>query len=128
MPSRPLRLLLVDDEPNVTDAYRRELRRLRPEWVVWTAKGAEEASKLLLNGVDVLVSDIGMAPFTGLDLLQWTLQACPGVLRVVVSGLLDGSTLTGVRDLAQVHLCKPFPAARLPEEIESALAARGQKR
>jgi DNA-binding NarL/FixJ family response regulator len=116
-----LRVLLVDDDPVLIDGYVRTLAAARPDWVLSTATSGRDAMRLMeRQAVDVLVTDLEMPGVDGLDLLHWTRHYLPQVRRIVVSGVLDGRTLIETRDLADVHLVKPFPAGSLVERIESA--------
>jgi DNA-binding response OmpR family regulator len=116
-----LRVLLVDDDPTLLDGYRRTLSAARPDWQLWTAGNGRDAMRLMeRQAVDVLVTDLEMPGVDGLDLLHWARHYLPQVTRLVVSGVLDGRTLIETREIAHVHLVKPFPAAALVERIAGA--------
>jgi CheY-like chemotaxis protein len=120
-----LRVLLVDDDRILITAYERSLKGLRPAWQVQTATSGKEAMRLMeRETIDVLVTDIVMPGVDGVDLLNWTEYHLPRILRIVVSGTLDGRTLIETRALAKVHLVKPFAADVLVERIEGLLAPR----
>jgi CheY-like chemotaxis protein len=120
-----LRILLVDDDPILIDAYRRTLSAARPEWRLWTATTGRDAMRLMeQQAVDALVTDLEMPGVDGIDLLHWVRHYLPAVARIVVSGVLDGRTLIETRELAHIHLVKPFPADALVEHIEHARLVR----
>ena len=121
----PLRILFADDDPALLDAYERAVVARRPSWVVTTAGSGRDAMRRMeARSIDVLVTDLSMPGVDGLDLLHWTAHYLPQVIRIVLSGILDGRTLVETRALAQVHLVKPFPVEQLVERIEGAVAAR----
>jgi DNA-binding NtrC family response regulator len=80
-----LRVLLVDDDPDVLDALGDWLRR---RYVVRTALGFRQAIAALSEGPipDVVISDLDMPPFSGEDLLTVIAARFPGVCRVLHTG------------------------------------------
>lgn len=115
-----LRLLVVDDDPLVIAGIRRNLRLCHPGWTVREAGSAMDAMHVLqrhANSIDVVVCDINM-PFTpGTRLLKVMHALFPWIVRIALSGMLNGPTLVGCHKHAESHLCKPIPADRLFAEI-----------
>ncbi len=113
-------MLLVDDESHIISAYKRSLRTLRPQWDVRTASSGHDAIKQLeKHGFEAIVTDIAMKGMDGLDLLTTVQSLFPRMLRLVVSGIIDGGTLIEVRKIAHAHFIKPVPTAKLIEAIEA---------
>jgi DNA-binding NtrC family response regulator len=78
-------ILLVDDEPSVTNALGRHFDRRRH--VVLQAASAAEAFKLLeRNTVDVVVSDEQMPDLPGSRFLSMVRQQYPDTIRMILSG------------------------------------------
>ncbi|HEX6824009.1 MAG TPA: response regulator [Candidatus Sulfotelmatobacter sp.] len=84
------KILLVDDEPNVLDGYRRTLGR---EFTMETAVGAQEALALMDKGpYAVVVSDMRMPGMDGVQLLSRVKTQSPDTIRVMLTGHADMET------------------------------------
>jgi two-component system, probable response regulator PhcQ len=78
-------ILLVDDEPNVTDALKRALRR--EPYELLTATSAFAAQQILeRQHVDVVVSDEQMPGMSGSELLSSVRKQFPHTIRMILSG------------------------------------------
>src|SRR5271166_1649195 len=78
-------ILLIDDEPNVTDALKRALRREPYEFL--TARSAAEAQQLLeRQHVDVVISDEQMPGMSGSEFLSAVRKQFPHTIRMILSG------------------------------------------
>jgi CheY-like chemotaxis protein len=85
-PLRPLRVLVVDDEPMMTKAV---VRMLQPSgYLVNVAGSGEEAlEKLAQQAFDVVVSDLGMgAGMNGWELAETVKNRWPGVRFLLATG------------------------------------------
>jgi len=85
------RILLVDDDPNLLDGYRRSLSR---EFLLETALGAQPALKLAAeNGpYAVVVSDMRMPGMDGIQFLNKIKAQSPETTRVMLTGNADMDT------------------------------------
>ena len=85
------RILLVDDDCNILDGYRRILSR---EFQMDTALGGEQALKLVAeNGpYAVVVSDMRMPGMDGIQLLSKVRSLTPNTVRVMLTGNADMDT------------------------------------
>ena len=85
------KILLVDDDNNILDGYRRSLSR---EFVMETAMGGEQALKLAAdNGpYAVVVSDMRMPGMDGIQLLSRVKAQSPNTIRVMLTGNADMDT------------------------------------
>lgn len=79
------KILLVDDDNNILDGYRRSLSR---EFVMETALGGQQALKLITeNGpYAVVVSDMRMPGMDGIELLSKIKTHSPDTIRVMLTG------------------------------------------
>jgi two-component system, probable response regulator PhcQ len=85
MSSKIATVLLVDDEPQVTEALKRALRREPYEFVSATSSSA--AQKILEERhIDVVVSDEQMPGMSGSEFLAWTKKHYPHTIRMILSG------------------------------------------
>lgn len=93
-----MRVLFVDDEPNVLDSIRRQLRK---SFDVLTANSGIEALALLKDTgpVAVVVSDMRMPGMNGAELLTRIRDQYPDTVRMILSGQADlGSTIDAIND------------------------------
>jgi len=93
-----MRVLFVDDEPNVLASIRRQLRKTIE---VHTAESGDEALRLLreLGPVPLVVSDMRMPGMSGAELLTRVRELYPDTVRMILSGQADlESTIAAVND------------------------------
>ncbi len=117
--SRPLNILLVDDDPSTLDLLESFLNRYHHK--VRRAAGVEAALALLAESpCEVLIADIGMPDGSGWYLLK---QAGPALCpyAIAVSGFsspqdIADSAAAGFRR----HLVKPFVGEDLVAALEEA--------
>ena len=82
------KLLLVDDEPNLTSALVRSLDRTQFE--IFTADSAQKGLLILAgNDIDVVVSDERMPGMTGSQFLSEVRKQWPNTIRMILSGQAD---------------------------------------
>ncbi len=118
--TRPLRVLVIDDEPTVARATQRILQARghsvqvanRPDVVLdfWAASG---------SGFDLVVCDVVMTTMRGPELIQRLAErgAKPRVLFVTGCGELGAPA-----ELGHPALAKPFTTARLLSAVQAAMA------
>lgn len=93
-----MRVLFVDDEPNILDSIRRQMRK---DCEVHTANGGQEALKFLedTGPVSLVVSDMRMPGMNGAELLTRVRELYPDTVRMILSGQADlESTITAVNE------------------------------
>src|SRR5271165_7207816 len=85
------KMLLVDDDSNILDGYRRSLSR---EFLMETALGGQQALKLVAeNGpFAVVVSDMRMPEMDGIQLLSKIKAQSPDTIRIMLTGNADMDT------------------------------------
>src|SRR6186713_2767563 len=82
------KLLLVDDEPNLTSALVRSLDR--SQFDIFTADSAQKGLLILAgNEIDVVVSDERMPGMTGSQFLSEVRKKWPNTIRMILSGQAD---------------------------------------
>lgn len=103
-----LRILLVDDQQLILLGLERMLRRMRAVWEVVAADSGRKARDLLeIQPFDVLVTDLNMPGFSGVQLMEWCRENRPGMIRLVLSGHQNKALIHGATRLAHRFLTKP---------------------
>src|SRR5210317_392617 len=118
------KILLVDDEPKVLAAIKRQLRK---EFRFETALSGEEALKIIdeKGPFAVVVSDYKMPGMNGIDFLCKVKTVDPDTVRMMLTGSADMSTaIQAVNEgsIFQFHP-KPCPADTLGKAIQSGIEA-----
>ena len=122
-------ILVVDDEPDVTDLFRQQFRReLRAgRFAIEFAHSAPEALACVKasDGASLILmfSDINMPGMTGLELLPLVREARPDVPVIMITAYGDAETRQKALASGAVDLItKPIDFAELKAEIERRLA------
>ncbi len=113
MVSRPLRILLVEDDPSTSRAMAR-IRELDGH-SVRTASTVAAARRLAEDhGFDAVISDLGLPDGSGVDLMRW-LRDRHGLGGLAVTGYGPGEGGAAAREEAGFsdHLVKPIDLDRL---------------
>jgi len=116
-----LRILFVDDDPNLLATLRQKLHSMKGEWAVTFARTGEEALALLRDSrQDVIVSDRQIPEVDDPANQPSTKKDWPSMVRIVLSGQTDEtSTLRAVGSAGHPDECDP---ARLRSVVQRAVA------
>ena len=113
-------ILLVDDEQNVLDAYRRQFRK---QYHLHTALGGEQGLELLTaqGPFAVVISDCRMPLMDGIEFLTRVRESAPDTVRMMLTGNADLETAMEAVNQGEIFrfLTKPCP----PDTFTKALAA-----
>lgn len=120
-----MRVLFVDDEPNVLEALQRMLRQHVPAWdLTFVASGQEALQLLGKMPHDVIVSDMRMPEMDGATLLAIVRDRHPSMLRIVLSGHSEKQLVLRSVGFAHQYLSKPCEPRQLVAAIERARSQR----
>lgn len=120
-----MRILFVDDEPNILSGLKRLMRNMRESWEMSFAGSADEALALLEQSpFDVVVSDMRMPGMDGAQLLDLVRRKYPGTIRVILSGYADSESVLRTVGPAHVYLAKPCDPHALQDAIVRPLSLR----
>ncbi len=113
------KVLIVDDEPKILAAIKRNLRSMKVE----TAGNGQEALDILKGNPDftVVVSDLHMPGINGIELFSHISESHPDTVRILLTGDSDFSHAVEAVNQGQVFrfLTKPCPAETLKTAIEA---------
>jgi diguanylate cyclase (GGDEF)-like protein/PAS domain S-box-containing protein len=118
MHKREPTLLLVDDEPNILSALKRQLRGAGLR--VLTAPGGKEGMEILAaEHVDVILSDQRMPGMTGVEFLRAVKHSHPETVRMVLSGFTELQSVTDAVNEGAIYkfLTKPWDDTQLRAHI-----------
>lgn len=117
------KILFVDDEENILQSIKRELRK---RFDIFTAEGGAQALEVLKNSgpFSVIVSDMRMPVMDGIQLLSKVKDLYPDTVRLMLTGNADQETAIEAVNKGQIFrfLNKPCPTSVLVTAI--ALAQR----
>jgi DNA-binding response OmpR family regulator len=111
------RVLIVDDEPALLDALKIALER--GECDVTACRTFEEArQRLLSEDFDVLITDVRLGAFNGIQLAVVARDRNPAMKIVVFSGYDDPVLRAEAANLGATYLVKPISAEQLLNFID----------
>jgi response regulator RpfG family c-di-GMP phosphodiesterase len=116
------RILCVDDDANVLQAYQRALRK---QFRIEPALGGEEALEAVRSQgpYAVVVADMRMPGMTGAELLAQVRRLAPDTVRMMLTGHADMETALQAVNEGQIFrfLTKPCPPELFARSLEAAL-------
>ena len=125
-----LKVLVVDDEPDVEPLFRQQMRRDirsgRYQFVF--ARSGVHALEVLAEHPDVslVITDLNMPEMDGLTLLDCLAETWPGVPSLVVSAYSDTDRMSDARERgSSVFVVKPVDFGLLRSAMEDSLDGAG---
>ncbi|MEO4046341.1 EAL domain-containing protein [Pseudomonas sp. CAU 1711] len=120
-------VLVLDDEPSITNAIKRESRQ--QGYQVLTANSSAEAFDLLArHPVGVVISDQLMPDMKGTQFLNQVRMLYPDTIRILLTGFTDFRSAQEAINIGAVHqlLSKPWNAQELRQLIRESLERYGR--
>ncbi len=113
-----LRILFVDDEPQILEGLKRSLRIMREEWEMEFAQSGKEALEIFAKApFDIIVSDTHMPGINGIQLLNEVMKLYPKTVRIILSGTADRDFIAKSVGSTHQYLMKPCT----PEVLKATL-------
>ncbi len=115
------RILMVDDEKNILEAY---ARNLREHFEISTAMSGKEALAIMEKSpFPVIVSDYKMPEMNGVELLEKVRQQCPDTVQIMLTGQADMQAVVDLINRGKIFrfLTKPCASEALEQTIRDAL-------
>lgn len=114
-----MRILFVDDEPNVLRALKRSLRSRRNVWNLEFAEGAQQALEFIEDHPpDVLVTDMRMPGISGQELAWKIRRDHPEILCIGLTGYCKPSENLDSPILFHQFWSKPCPQEYVTESLD----------
>ena len=121
MVTQTKKMLLVDDEPNITRSIKRICRGKGYE--IFIAESASEALEIIAKeGIQIVLSDQLMPNMTGSELFEKIQVEFPSVIRILLTGYtaIEGLTLAVNKGAVFKILFKPWDDDVLLQTIDDA--------
>jgi DNA-binding NtrC family response regulator len=117
----PERILVVDDEPNMLDLFKKVLGKEGYQ-VVASSSGEEAIQQLETERFDLLISDLKMPGLSGLELLKKAKSVSPTLpcIMLTAHGTID-SAVSAMREGAYDYLTKPINIDEITLTVKKAL-------
>ena len=120
-----LKILFVDDDPNILQGFQRMLRPMRHEWEMDFASSGQEALQILAKSpFDAVVSDMRMPGMSGSQLLGAIMKEHPHIVRIILSGHSEINCILQSVNSAHQYLSKPCDFLTLKDSITRTHALR----
>lgn len=117
-----MKVLFVDDEMDILNSIRRQLRRENYD-VITVTSGNEALELLSKETFSLIVSDERMPGKSGVELLKEIKKKYPDTLRIILSGYADSKTIIDAINKGEIYrfIPKPWDIEELKETINHAL-------
>ncbi|MGD0433034.1 MAG: response regulator [Acetobacteraceae bacterium] len=127
-----LKVLIVDDEPDVETMFRQQFRRevrqglYTLDFALSGAVALEKLADHVGDDIILLVSDINMPGMSGLELLPEAKQRRPDLPVFMISAYGDQDTIsTALERGANKFLTKPVDFPQLKQDVSAVIAGAG---
>lgn len=116
------KILFVDDDINILQAYKRQLRK---QFDLYTAQGPEEGLELV-DGEEtfaVVVSDFSMPGMNGVEFLSEVKRRSPDSVRIMLTGFANATNAINAVNEGNIFrfLAKPCPPEKLVPSLHAGL-------
>ena len=120
------KILCVDDEPHILEAFKRVFRK---EFQIYVADGGEEAIEILEREGDfaVIVSDMRMPGMSGVQFLNRAKEIAPDTVRIMLTGDAEQQTATSAVNEGEIFrfLTKPCSPEAFGKAVNAAIKQYG---
>lgn len=122
------RILIVDDEPGIRKALSLLLKKEGYE-VLTAGNGVDAQNIFNKTTVDLVISDLKMAPITGIELLKELkkIDSTVEVIMITAFGTVE-TAVSAMKEGASDYITKPFNSEELLMRVRSSLEKRRLKK
>lgn len=114
-----INILFVDDEQIQLKSFQRIFHSTSNSWKLYLADSGEEALKILADEkIDVIVTDKYMPLMDGTAVLDKVKETYPHIIRIIITGYIEGSGLASLSKNAHLIFSKPFDMKIIKSKIE----------
>ncbi len=120
-------ILIVDDEPNITEILEMVLKDEGME-ILTSASGREALAILRKRDVHVVVSDIRMPDLSGVELLREAKAVAPDTVFIMITAFASTDTaIEALQHGAYDYITKPFKMEELRAVVRRALEKKSSR-
>ena len=117
--SEKIRILLLDDEPIVTERLKTSLEMSNYQVDAFNF-GKDAINQLKHKKYDILITDLKMSSPDGMEVLRIARQNQPGIKAIVISGFATIKTAEEARKSGAVEfIAKPFKISQLKKMVKT---------
>ena len=121
MSRRPATVLVVDDEASITDMLYEDLTQEGYDCVT-AGTGGEALKQLTVHGADLVLLDLKLPDFYGMEILREIKSTHPEMAVIVITSYGDIDTaVEAIRIVATDFIIKPFELDRINRGVAAAL-------
>ena len=118
-----IRILLLDDEPIVTERLKPTLEKSDYQVDAFTL-GKDAIDQLKKKKYDILITDLKMSSPDGMEVLRIARQIQPGIKSIVITGFATSKMAEEARESGAVEfIAKPFKISQLKKMLIAILGA-----
>lgn len=122
-----MRLIFVDDDPQVLEGLRRMLFGRRDLWQMrFFTDPSEALAEIAENPADMVISDLQMPHMDGADLMEQVRRLYPRTIRYILTGVLDHPRLPYAIHCAHQILTKPCHPRLFIEAVERGVTIKSR--
>ncbi len=116
------RILLVDDQRDVTRMLRASLETLGHQFTIVDVPSGEEALlEIKRGGVDLLITDVRLPGISGLEVIKRLRKTNSQAQVIIISGHPSGQTVAEAKKLGATYFNKPVPITEFLDAVRRAL-------
>ncbi len=120
-----MRILLVDDEPEILKFYNAVLQSLGYKDVDSVGTGEAAVSKVLHGKYELIVLDISMPGLSGLEIISILRNMCPHGVIAIVSGHIPDHIPKEAIECADLLIAKPIALGLMQQLLALAQEMEG---
>lgn len=116
-----IKVLLVEDDTNMSFILKSSLEEIIGDYKVSTASNGKEALETIKDdNFDILVTDVEMPVMDGVELARHVKKSCPAIPVLFITGKTSAQDVVdGYNAGADMYIKKPF----LPQELDAHISA-----
>ncbi|WP_038029560.1 response regulator [Thermonema rossianum] len=118
---KDIHILYVDDEESNLRIFKTAFKR---KYTVHTATSAQEAIDILKeHPIHILITDYKMPQMSGVELLEYTVERYPNLIRMILTGFADIEAIVRAVNKSGIYqyITKPWDRGELEMIIEKAI-------
>jgi DNA-binding NtrC family response regulator len=112
-----IKILLLDDEPIVTERVKQSLEKSNYQ-VDAFVRGKQAVDQLKAEKYDILITDLKMSSPDGMEVLRIARQIQPDIKSIVITGFATNKTAEEARESGAIEfIAKPFKISQLKKML-----------